>query len=193
MAKKKRGRLRRTRVIKLEPAPSQENDDLIVARKIANINAFIATLAVAPVLYPILDMLGPKHLLQGNGVYVLLACALINPVLMFVAIRINRYSKGIFNEHWPAVENAAKYRKLGVWQITIALLIDIIACIPFLYSEGYLVSWAKQVPGTDVIGENISFAVLFIGAAIAAGILGNFVYDILKYILKRLVGKESRD
>lgn len=193
MARKKRHKRQVKRVTNKQTPDSASADDLIVARKISTINLFIVSLGIFPYMYPLMDFIyGRKKLLEGwDGIILLWICLLVNIGLMIIAVRINAYSKGIFDEYFPAKESAAKYRKLGVWQLTVAMLINVIACIPILYGEGYLTAWANQMPGTDIIGKKISFAVLFLLAAIATGLLGNFVYDILKFFFKKLIGRQD--
>ena len=167
-------------------APVELSPNLIDARRISTINQHIALLGICWVLYPLMDLiLGPKHLLKDNGVYVLLACALINPVFMFAATRIGRYATGIFDDTRPADEQIAKYRRLGKWQIALAIIINVVGATPVLYAEGYLPKWAAQMPGAELIGHKISYALLFLIAALAAGLLGIIVDDLVKYCFRK--------
>lgn len=169
--------------------PRSAQDDLLVARRISKINQTIVLLGIFPYSYPVVDFLGKRHLLEGDAVYVLLACTFINPFLMYAAARLSRYSDGIFNDPKPAVDNARKYRRLGKWQMTLGIIINIVACVPILYAEGYFSKWAKRLPAADVLGQKLSFGIIFLVSAIVAGILGNFVYDMLRFVLKRLIGR----
>jgi len=192
MARKKIRRPKNTKKQKTKiVGPVAPSADLIADRRISNINLYIAMIGITWVLYPAFDyFLGQKRLLVGNGAFLAFACSLINPVFMFLATRINRYSKTLFDDR-PDPEQLAKYRKLGKWQTIFALLINIIGFTPMLYAEGFVSKWAALLPGAEIIGQKLSFAVLFISAAIGAGLLGNFAYDILKYFFKKLVMKDG--
>ena len=173
---------KRTQIV----APVEASPEIIDARRISIINQHIALLGICWVLYPGIDlMFGPKHLLKDNGVYVLLACALLNPVLTFVATRIGRYATGIFDDTWPADEQIAKYRRLGKWQIALAILINVVGATPVLYAEGYLAKWATQMPGAELMGLKISYVLLFLIAAVGAGLVGIIVDDVAKYFFRK--------
>jgi hypothetical protein len=167
-------------------APIEPSPDLIDARRISTINQHIALLGICWVLYPLIDLsLGSKHLLKDNGVYVLLACGLINPVFMFAATRIGRYATGIFGDTRPAHEQIAKYRRLGKWQIALAITINVVGATPVLYAEGYLPAFAAQMPGAKLIGLKTSYALLFLIAAVGAALLAIIVDDVAKYFFRK--------
>lgn len=165
--------------------PASASNDLTVARRVSEINHIIVLLGIIPYSYPIVDLIGKRRLLEGNASLVLFVCALVNSILMYVAVKLSRYSSGIFDELSPAVDNARQYRKLGKWQITLGIVINLVACVPLLYAEGYLEKWARKMSTAGFFGQKLSFGILFLVSALATGILGNLAYDVLRFVLKR--------
>lgn len=169
------------RVIK----PTPVYNDLVVARRISKINQIIVLVGVIPYSYPIVDLIGQRNLFKGNASLVLFVCVLVNCALMYVAVKLSRYSAGIFDESAPVIHGARKYRKLGKWQMTLGSVINLVALIPLLYAEGYLEKWTSLMPTAEFLGEKLSLAILFIVSAVATGVLGNLAYDVLRFVLKR--------
>jgi hypothetical protein len=68
----------------------------------------------------------------------------------------------------------------------------VVAAMPVLYVQGVITKftgWLNYLlPSKQQISENLSLFIAFTGGALVSGIIGNFAYDVLKYVVKKNVG-----
>lgn len=85
-------------------------------------------------------------------------------------------------------------RSIVVRQLSVAIFILIDIAMPSLYMYGYIDSLTSRLqslsPLKHKISENFSIGFAFVLGAIVSGILGNFSYDVLKFVVSKVVTKK---
>jgi hypothetical protein len=61
--------------------------------------------------------------------------------------------------------------------------------ILILYARGYISRLAAFLPGKEQLGNKLSLGLAFALAAIFSGVLGNFAYDVLKFLIRKRMNK----
>jgi uncharacterized membrane protein len=107
--------------------------------------------------------------------------------LIFISARLNLYAKRVFNYPVSPAVDIPKYRKIGVLNIALSIFIIILALIPILYAEGYISRLSNLLPGKEQLGDKLSLAIAFGLGAIISGVLGNAAYDLLKFVVRKIM------
>jgi hypothetical protein len=194
MANTKRRKRKGRRVIAglAERSSSQKDkNDLIIARRLARINSFIGILILLPGAYGFYDAIYRDSMVvrvSGRLFYVCVADAL---VLFVIGRLLDSFGKRFLKNPLDPTGDVAKYRKLGVWQIAISIFIVFLAVLPIIYANGYIARLSNLLPGKEQLGNKLSLGAAFGLGAILSGVLGNFAYDALKFVVRKMMERKK--
>lgn len=166
---------------------ADDKENAIVAKRIAGINLVLAGIALVPGFYIFFLNVDRARATLGNVFYVFEVLAV---VLCVSSVGLYRLSMGKFGPRATPTDNA-KYRKIGVWHVTITTFLNIVVVIPALYINGYLTRLIALVPWVETLNGKLSLSLAFVAGAVVSGVLGNFAYDVLKFIFKRMAERND--
>jgi hypothetical protein len=181
MAKRKRSRTPRKQTRNSKPPVTISKDDLVVGHKIGRYHPIVILLAMVPVTYvgrnfDRIDATMGGLLLDWMSIVFVLAL-----VGIFIQIR------GLFSPSMPFLTDPKKFRRYGIFLLALAIFINVLAWVPILYANGYIARLLNLLPGKEELGDKVSLVIAFGLGAIISGVLGNFAYDILKHLFKKMV------
>lgn len=194
MAKSNRRRIRTKRSAKrpTPPTPAPSANELLLARRIARLNSFIASLCLIPALGFGHDIFFQDAKIVRDAPWLYAACVAIALCLMYIGLRLNTYKLEILENPVPSAVSVARYRKRGVWNIAVSIFINILGLIPILYVNGYISRLATLLPGKERLGDKLSLGVAFGFGAVVSGVLGNLAYDVLKFVVRKMMERNRR-
>ena len=121
---------------------------------------------------------------------------------MVGAFLIHNWSRGdVFASAYPLPTpyqgDTRAYRRRAVFLLALAIFANIMSWVPIIYASGVLNFIVARFPDFIVtrfpdrgtLGAKFYLAGGFI-AGICSGVLGNFAYDILKYLARRMREKK---
>jgi hypothetical protein len=84
------------------------------------------------------------------------------------------------------MDSAKWLRFFSVGLLSTSIFTTIIFIIPILYVGGYIGRTVQMLPSWGQVGDKLSVTLTFLLSAAVSGVLGNYLYDILKtWFLKR--------
>jgi|KBSSwiStaDraftv2_1062776.scaffolds.fasta_scaffold1184135_1 hypothetical protein len=86
----------------------------------------------------------------------------------------------------------AKYHFMAVLGLTLNIFAVVAMVIPILHDYGYIERSLALVPSTTKIGMTTAVVLAFVGGAAVSGIIGNFTYDVVKYVVLKKMGKTAK-
>ena len=72
---------------------------------------------------------------------------------------------------------------MAVLGLTLNIFAVVAMVIPILHDYGYIERSLALVPSTTKIGMTTAVVNAFVGGAAVSGIIGNFTYDVVKYVV----------
>jgi hypothetical protein len=185
MARKPRHRTPRNRRPPVKPPVTIPNDDLKVGSKIGRYHAILILLAILPGRY-----IGNNY----NRIDAATGGLLLN--WMTIIIVLGGLGAAIQIRGWsgpsiPFLTNPKKFRRYSVFLLALAIFINVMVWVPILYANGYINRLSNLLPSKQALGDKASLAIAFGLGAIISGVLGNFAYDILKYIFRKMAQGKS--
>jgi uncharacterized membrane protein len=111
--------------------------------------------------------------------------------LMHLNVHLSDFSNEILYSPVLQQITVTKYRKIGVWILTLSTFINILWLIPILYVEGYISYLSNLLPGKEQFEDSLSLATAFGLGAIISGVIGNAAYDLLKFIIRKMIERKG--
>jgi uncharacterized membrane protein len=188
MAKNKRRKSSRKKTVTRPAAPTLSKTDLLVIQRLGNINGFIPYLGMITAIYLLYDGIANDAKIVRAAGWTFYVCSFVAPVFMLIGLRLSNLAK---EEREKPRINLARYRRLGIATITVSIFVNILGLIPLLYGKGYIARLANFLPGREQLGNKLSLAVAFVLGAIISGVLGNAAYDLLKFVIRKMIEGKS--
>lgn len=94
----------------------------------------------------------------------------------------------------PSQESTHRLRRLSIRGLTIAIMMCVFGVIPALFMHGHFKrfsNWISAYLPYPHVGEGVSLVGAFIAGAVISGILGNLSYDILKFVVKKIINRDA--
>jgi len=184
--KRRKRRERRLQHVKLNKKPiakasETKSDDVAFALRIIQINKWVALTAVIPVIYIVFNLRRLFYIAPR----LLLFCILTS---IFVVALKRTFQRSIVETYadLTLMDSAKWLRFFSVGLLSTSIFTTIIFIIPIVYAEGYIGRTVQMLPTWGQVGDKLSVTLTFVLSAAFSGVLGNFLYDILKtWFLKR--------
>jgi len=184
--KRRKRRERRVQHVKLNKKPiakarEAKSDDVAFALRIIQINKWVALTAVLPVIYISFNLRRLFHVAPK----LLFFCILTS---LFILALKRTFQRSIAETYadLTLMDSAKWLRFFSVGLLSTSIFTTIIFIIPILYVGGYIGRIVQMLPTWGQVGDRLSVTLTFLLGAAVSGVLGNFLYDILKtWFLKR--------
>jgi hypothetical protein len=186
MAKRKRARKSaKYSTTKKDPntSPQSSNNELVVAQKIAKIETLITCSALIPATIVFFE--GPG-IVERAGRLMLVSLFIIFASI-FLSWRLNPSGRRLLTSPTPYSTDPKEARRIGVRQLTLAIFVNVAGWMPILYVKDVIGSIANLLPGKEQLGDKLALVTAFGVGAIISGVLGNAAYDLLKFVIRKMV------
>jgi len=157
--------------------------ELAIATRISRIITVIGMITFLPVIF-LSSSYNPAAV--SSGWYVIIGCFVTIIVLTTIVCIVGTRNRLLISQLHVTRDDLAKYRRGGKTILASFFLIIIVGLIPGLHSRGYISKLTELFPGEGSVGNKLPLGVAFALGAIVSGVLGNFAYDGLKWLLRKM-------
>ena len=164
-------------------ARSALKHELIIASRISRIITVIGMITILPVIV-LSSSYNPAAL--SSGWFVIIFSMVTILVLTTIACIVGTRNRWLISQLHVTHDDLAKYRRGGKILLASFFLIIIVGFIPGLHAKGYILKLTELLPGEGPLGNKLSIVVAFALGATVSGVLGNFAYDGLKWLLRKM-------
>lgn len=188
MVGKKRRKLKRRVASPRPPAhsPAEYWKRNPLVHSLVKVHRFITFIAGIPLLYLIWNAGRLFNKMPG----LLWTSITIICVSSFLKIPVRKAIVTLYSHAHPISD--AKYHFMAVLGLALNIFAVVAMIIPVLHDYGYIERALPLLPSTQKISMTTAVVLAFVGGAAVSGIIGNFTYDIMKYLVLREMGKPAK-